>query len=53
MAAERRIRVARIYEGADEVNLAGIARNLFKRNATSVNSSELLFFLTPRIIPSA
>ncbi len=27
--------------------------NLFKRNATSVNSSELLFFLTPRIIPSA
>jgi type IV pilus assembly protein PilQ len=27
--------------------------NLFKRNATSVNSSELLFFLTPRIVPSA
>ena len=27
--------------------------NLFKRNQTSVNSSELLFFLTPRIIPSA
>jgi type IV pilus assembly protein PilQ len=27
--------------------------NLFKRNSTSVNSSELLFFLTPRIIPSA
>ena len=27
--------------------------NLFRRNATSVNSSELLFFLTPRIIPSA
>jgi type IV pilus assembly protein PilQ len=30
-----------------------IIGNLFKRNATSVNSSELLFFLTPRIIPSA
>jgi type IV pilus assembly protein PilQ len=27
--------------------------NLFRRNSTSVNSSELLFFLTPRIIPSA
>ena len=27
--------------------------NLFKRNQTSVNSSELLFFLTPRIIPTA
>ncbi len=27
--------------------------NLFKRNSTSTNSSELLFFLTPRIIPSA
>jgi type IV pilus assembly protein PilQ len=30
-----------------------IIGNLFKRNATSVNSSELLFFLTPRIIPAA
>ena len=30
-----------------------IIGNLFKRNATSVSSSELLFFLTPRIIPSA
>jgi type IV pilus secretin PilQ/predicted competence protein len=30
-----------------------IIGNLFKRNSTSVNSSELLFFLTPRIIPSA
>jgi type IV pilus assembly protein PilQ len=30
-----------------------IIGNLFKRNETSVNSSELLFFLTPRIIPSA
>ena len=30
-----------------------IIGNLFKRSATSVNSSELLFFLTPRIIPSA
>jgi len=28
----RDLRVGRIYEGADEVNLAGIARNLFKRN---------------------
>ena len=27
--------------------------NLFKRNATSVTTSELLFFLTPRIIPAA
>jgi type IV pilus assembly protein PilQ len=27
--------------------------NLFKRNNTSVNTSELLFFLTPRIIPAA
>jgi type IV pilus assembly protein PilQ len=27
--------------------------NLFKRNQTSVNTSELLFFLTPRIIPAA
>ena len=30
-----------------------IIGNLFKRNSTSVSSSELLFFLTPRIIPSA
>jgi type IV pilus assembly protein PilQ len=30
-----------------------IIGNRFKRNATSVSSSELLFFLTPRIIPSA
>jgi len=27
--------------------------HLFRRNTTSVNTSELLFFLTPRIIPSA
>jgi len=27
--------------------------NLFKRNSTSVNTSELLFFLTPRIVPAA
>jgi type IV pilus assembly protein PilQ len=27
--------------------------NLFKRNSTSVTTGELLFFLTPRIIPSA
>jgi len=27
--------------------------NLFKRNNTSVNTGELLFFLTPRIIPAA
>jgi type IV pilus assembly protein PilQ len=27
--------------------------NLFKRNDTSVTTSELLFFLTPRIIPAA
>jgi type IV pilus assembly protein PilQ len=27
--------------------------NLFKRNNTSVSTSELLFFLTPRIIPAA
>jgi type IV pilus assembly protein PilQ len=27
--------------------------NLFKRNNTSVTTSELLFFLTPRIIPAA
>jgi type IV pilus assembly protein PilQ len=27
--------------------------NLFKRTTTSVSSSELIFFLTPRIIPSA
>jgi type IV pilus assembly protein PilQ len=26
---------------------------LFRRNSTSVNTSELLFFLTPRIIPTA
>jgi type II secretory pathway component GspD/PulD (secretin) len=25
---------------------------LFRRNNTSVNTSELLFFLTPRIIPT-
>jgi type IV pilus assembly protein PilQ len=30
-----------------------IIGNLFKRNNTSVNTSELLFFLTPRIIPAA
>ncbi|MGA2429996.1 MAG: type IV pilus secretin PilQ [Candidatus Acidiferrum sp.] len=30
-----------------------IIGNLFKRNTTSVNTSELLFFLTPRIIPAA
>jgi type IV pilus assembly protein PilQ len=29
-----------------------IIGNLFKRNSTSVNTSELLFFLTPRIIPT-
>ncbi len=27
--------------------------NLFRRNNTSVNTSELLFFLTPRIVPAA
>ena len=30
-----------------------IIGNLFRRNNTSVNTGELLFFLTPRIIPSA
>jgi len=30
-----------------------IIGNLFKRNNTSVTTGELLFFLTPRIIPSA
>jgi type IV pilus assembly protein PilQ len=30
-----------------------IIGNLFKRNTTSVNTSELLFFLTPRIVPAA
>jgi type IV pilus assembly protein PilQ len=30
-----------------------IIGNLFKRNSTSVTTGELLFFLTPRIIPSA
>src|SRR4029077_6961908 len=30
-----------------------ITGNLFRRNNTSVNTGELLFFLTPRIIPSA
>jgi type IV pilus assembly protein PilQ len=30
-----------------------IIGNLFKRNNTSVTTSELLFFLTPRIIPAA
>jgi acyl-CoA dehydrogenase len=29
----RDLRVARIYEGSDEVNLAGMARNLFRGNA--------------------
>jgi type IV pilus assembly protein PilQ len=30
-----------------------IIGNLFRRNNTSVNTGELLFFLTPRIIPAA
>jgi type IV pilus assembly protein PilQ len=30
-----------------------IIGNLFKRSTTSVNTSELLFFLTPRIVPAA
>jgi type IV pilus assembly protein PilQ len=30
-----------------------IIGNLFRRNNTSVQTGELLFFLTPRIIPAA
>jgi type IV pilus assembly protein PilQ len=40
----------------NEVPVVGslpIIGRLFRRNSTSVNTSELLFFLTPRIIPSA
>jgi len=40
----------------NEVPIVGslpIIGRLFRRNTTSVNTSELLFFLTPRIIPSA
>jgi type IV pilus assembly protein PilQ len=40
----------------NEVPIVGslpIIGRLFRRNSTSVNTSELLFFLTPRIIPSA
>jgi type IV pilus assembly protein PilQ len=40
----------------NEVPIIGslpIIGRLFRRNTTSINTSELLFFLTPRIIPSA
>jgi type IV pilus assembly protein PilQ len=38
-----------------EVPIVGslpVIGRLFRRNNTSVNTSELLFFLTPRIIPT-